>query len=151
MLLTDSHLSNLNLDWDNRHSVAHSHDRYARGAACTNATEGLWTGVKRVLDVDHSWYRDRSLSHWLDGLRWRENHRHLCHRERMWVLAEEMRWKRPIRIHDQFRPQQGMIDALVPAQAGASGETPTAMAAPHKGFGTLGIPRATPYKERATR
>ena len=77
-----------------RHFVDHN-SQWAKGPACTNLPEGLWKRVKRVLQYDFSWYHDDSLAHWLSGLQWWENHRHLNHPQRMRALAEGMRWKNP--------------------------------------------------------
>ena len=152
MLLTDSHLSNLNLDWKNRHSVAHARNQYASGAACTNRTEGMWTRVKRVLDIDHSWYWDRSLTHWLDGLRWRENHRILRQPERMMELAQGMRWRRPRRIRDEFSPRQGkLLHWRMLGNARVGGRNATALAVPGYGSGFRRLPRADGYGSRRVR
>lgn len=109
MLSTDSHRSNRDIPAVIRGFVDHSSRQWAKGPACTNLPEGLWKRVKRVLQVDFSWYHDESLTHWLHGLQWWENHRHLNHPERMLALARGMRWKKPGRINtDQF-PRQNEL------------------------------------------
>ena len=115
MLLTDSHASNAGIPAVIQCFVDHGSHQWAKGPACTNLPEGLWKRVKRVLQCDFSWYHDRSLTHWLDGLQWRENHRHLNHPERMIALARGMRWKKLSRITDQF-PRQLELGSPNPAQ-----------------------------------
>ena len=126
--------------------LPHSKGKYVKGPACTNLPEGLWRRTKRVLHVDYSWYHDRSLTHWLDGLKWRENHRFMRHRERMARLAESMRWREPARIRDQFhdRLEMGGHSSLCPgcnnAQCRAERST---------SFGREKPPRANPYRARS--
>ena len=51
--------------------------------------------VLTVLDAVHNGVSQKHLARYLAGLQWWENHGHLCHRERMNVLARGMRWKTP--------------------------------------------------------
>ena len=102
-LSVDSHGSNKKIPAVIKHFVDHRSRQWAKGPACTNLPEGLWKRVKRVLLVDFSWYHDGSLTHWLHGLQWWENHRHLNHPERMRALTRGMRWQKPGPINtDQF-------------------------------------------------
>ena len=102
MLCTDTHGSNQDMDDMIQHFVNHGMGQYVRGPACTNLPEGLWKRVKRVLHTDYTWFHQWSLTHWLDGLRWWENHRQLDHPERVIALANGLRWKKPRRIIDQY-------------------------------------------------
>ena len=83
------------IDGARRICWTHSRHQYAWGPVCTNLPEGLWPRVKRLLHVDYSWYLDGTLTHWLDGVRWWENHHTLGHRERMAKLAEAMMYRIP--------------------------------------------------------
>ena len=98
----DNHASNR---WIEEDMLDHGRHQYARGPVCTNLPEGLWPRLKRLLHVDYSWYVDGTLTHWLDGVRWWENHRTLGHRERMAKLAEAMMYRIPRLIADPFREQ----------------------------------------------
>ena len=109
-LICDSHASNRNVPWEIKRYVQHNKGRFAHGPACTNLPEGLWKRVKRVLHTDYSWGLDGSLSLWLDGLRWRENHRGLTHRKRMAALATGMRWKKPVSRRDEYPYMQVSVE-----------------------------------------
>ena len=148
MLCVDDHGSNRNIPGVDLHLLAHGTGQYVKGPACTNLPEGLWRRVKRVLHVDYSWYYDRSLTHWLDGLQWRENHRLMSHRERMARLAEGMRWREPARIQDRFHDQLEMGGAHSPPCQGC--HNARCRAERSASFGREKPPRANPYRTRRT-
>ena len=145
-LFVDDHGSNRNISGVDLHLLAHSKGQYVKGPACTNLPEGLWRRVKRVLHVDYSWFYDRSLTHWLEGLQWRENHRLMSPRERMARLAEGMRWREPARTQDQFRDQLEMGGAHSSPCPGC--HNAQCRAERSASFGREKPPRANPYQAR---
>ena len=148
MLCVDDHGSNRNIPGVDLHLLAHGTGQYVKGPACTNLPEGLWRRVKRVLHVDYSWYYDRSLTHWLDGLQWRENHRLMSHRERMERLAEGMRWREPVRIQDRFHDQLEM--GMTHSSPCPGCHNAQCRAERSASFGREKPPRANPYRARGT-
>ena len=142
----DDHASNRGIRGEDQHTLAHGKKQFARGPACTNLAEGLWPRLKRVLHVDYSWYIDQSLTHWLDGLRWWENHRTLGHRERMSKLAEAMLHKKPQRIIDPVYEQQEMGQLCGPPCTDC--RNVHCLATRNTSFGRERPPRANPYQAR---
>ena len=107
-LFADTHGSNRDIPETVQYFVNHYKGRFTNGPASINRTEGVWPRLKRVLHADYSWYRDHCLGHWLDGVRWRENHRRLSHLDRMKTLALGMRWKPPDLTRDHYAIQRTM-------------------------------------------
>ena len=105
-LYADDHQSNRVIPGVVKHLINHSKGQFAYGPACTNRVEALWRRLKRVLHTDDSWYRERCLTAWLDGIKWQENHRHLPHLGRVELLAKGMRWKSANLRQDRFRIQK---------------------------------------------
>ena len=51
--------------------------------------------IINVFDRVHNGFTAKYAEEYLKGIQWRENHRHLSHREKMIHLARGMRWKTP--------------------------------------------------------
>lgn len=147
MLCADDHRSNRNIPGVVKYLIKHSKGRFAQGPACTNRVEGLWPRLKRVLYTDYSWYSDRRLTPWLDGVKWLENHRHLPHMDRMERLAKGMRWKDPLpRIQDRFLIQRTLGQRHNPPCKDC--RNAACLAKLKRPFGSNRIPRANPYQAR---
>lgn len=150
-LYCDSHPSNKNMPWEFKDYVEHNKGRFAHGPACTNLPEGLWTRVKRLLHTDYSWSQDGTLSHWLDGLRWWENHRSLTHRERMVALAMGARWKQPVRRRDSYPSIQVSVEQPIVLNQRApcvSCRNSLCLSDRKRSFWSPTIPRADRYRAR---
>ena len=111
-LFADTHRSNQEIPKTVQYFVKHDKGQYTKGPASINRTEGLWPRVKSVLHTDYSWYQDHCLGHWLDGVRWGENHGDLTHPDRVKALALAMRWKTPKVTQDHYAIQQTMDQEL---------------------------------------
>ena len=145
-LFADDHRSNHKIPDVVTYLIKHSKGRFAHGPACTNTVEGLWRRLKRVLHTDYSWYSDRRLTPWLDGVKWLENHRHLPHMDRMERLARGMRWKDPTLTQDQFLIQRTLGQLHNPPCQDC--RNAACLAKLKRPFGSDRTPKANPYQAR---